>query len=164
MAVIKFPIPPEAAGYAMEDPNEVIAIKLDGGASRYRRDKINGAAKVSVRWSFDRTEYEFFRAFFRSTLGRGSAPFRIDLVVDFASPVEHLAYFVPGSVRLQEQRGHYYGVTAELEVTQNAIDETTQRDYVALYSYFGPDYATTFPPFEDRLNTMMNTTLPGDWP
>lgn len=160
MALTKFTIPPEATGYSMEDPNEVIAIKLDGGASRYRRDKLGGTSKVSVKWSFDREEYRYFRAFYRSLLGRGSQPFLIDLVIDLPDPIEHKAYFVPGTVRLQEQRGHYYGVTAELEAYPTELNETEEADFAALYGEFGSTYATDFPPVEDELNTQINTNLP----
>jgi hypothetical protein len=161
MALTKFIIPPEATGYSMEDPNEVIAIKLDGGASRYRRDKVGGTSRVTVKWSFDRDEYHYFRAFYRSLLGRGAQPFLIDLVIDLADPTEHTAYFVPGTVRLQEQRGHYYGVTAELEAYQTPLDETEELNFAALFSEFGATYATDFPPLEDVLNEVVNVQLPG---
>lgn len=161
MGLTKFTIPPESTGYAMEDPNEVVAIKLDGGASRYRRDKLGGTSKVSVKWSFDRDEYHYFRAFYRSLLGRGAQPFLIDLVIDLPDPIEHKAYFVPGTVRLQEQRGHYYGVTAELEAYPTNLSETDETNFAALFSEFGATYPTDFPPLEDELNALINTNLPG---
>jgi hypothetical protein len=157
----KFAIPPEATGYMMEDPAEVIAIKLDGGASRFRRDKIGGTAKVSVRWAFDRTDYNYFRQFYSSLLKRGSEPFLIDLVIDDATPTEHKAYFTPGTVRLAEQRGHYYGVTAELEAYPIVTDDAQEALEAAMISEFGFDWQTDFPPWEDMLNTEVNVTLPG---
>jgi hypothetical protein len=158
----KFSIPPDAAGYTTEDSAEVIAIKLDGGASRYRRDKTGSTSKVSVKWSFDREEYRYFRGFFNQLVQKGADPFLIDLVLDLPDPLEHRAYFVPGTVRLTEQRGHYYGVTAELEVYHTDTNTSDEAEFAGLYGAFGPDYATTFPPFDDQLNTLVNTTLPGD--
>ena len=157
----KFSIPPESSGYTMEDPAEVIAIKLDGGASRFRRDKIGSTSKVSVRWTFDREDYTYFRNFYHALLGRGSLPFLIDLVLDEASPTEHKCYFVPGTVRLAEQRGHYYGVTAELEAHPIVANlEEAARD-AAMVSEFGQDWRSAFPIWEDLLDTEVNGTLPG---
>lgn len=156
MSLTKFAFLPESAGYSVEDPNEVIAIKLDGGASRYRRDKLGSTSKVSVRWTFDREGYRYFRAFYRSLLERGSSPFLIDLVLDVEDPVEHQAYFVPGSVRLAEQRGHYYGVTAELEAYPTDINEADEIDLVFMYNNFGSNWQL----YEDQLDVLMNYTWP----
>lgn len=156
MALTKFIYPPESSGYTTEDPAEVITIKLDGGAPRYRRDKVGSTSKVSVRWVFDPTQYRYFRAFYHSLLGRGSEPFLIDLVLDYAEPTEHIAYFTPGTVRLAEQRGHYYGVTAELEAFPNPLDEELEIYYVFMINNFGDDWAFD----EDLLNTIVNTQWP----
>lgn len=156
MALTKFAYPPESSGYTTEDPAEVIAIKLDGGASRYRRDKIGSTSRVSVRWVFDPTQYRYFRAFYHSLLGRGSEPFLIDLVLDYAEPTEHKAYFVPGTVRLSEQRGHYYGVTVELEAYPTEVDTELEIGYVYMINNFGDNWAY----YEDQLNTIVNTSWP----
>lgn len=156
MALVKFAYPPESAGYTTEDPAEVIAIKLDGGASRYRRDKIGSTSKVSVRWSFDPIQYRYFRAFFHSLLERGSSPFLVDLVLDRSEPTEHKAYFVPGTVRLAEQRGHYYGVTAELEAYPTAVEPETEIDYVYMINEFGDNWMY----YTDQLDVLVNTSWP----
>lgn len=156
MALTKFVLPPESAGYSVEDPAEVIAIQLDGGAARYRRDKTGSTSKVMVKWSFDRQEYRYFRGFYLSLLGRGAQPFLIDLVLDYAEPVEHTAYFVPGSVRLQEQKGHYYGVTAELEAYPNELDSELEKNLVFMYNTLGPNWSL----FEDKLDHIVNDLWP----
>lgn len=156
MALVKFVLPPESAGYTMEDPAEVLAVKLDGGASRFRRDKLGSTSRVTVRWAFDPDQYRYFRAFYNSLLERGSSPFLIDLVLDYAEPVEHKAYFVPGSVRLQEQRGFYYGVAAELEAYPAPIDSNLEIDLVWMFNEFGSNWKYG----EDRLNNIVNI----DWP
>lgn len=156
MALTKFIYPPESSGYTTEDPAEVITTKLDGGASRYRRDKIGSTSRVSVRWVFDPIQYRYFRAFYHSFLGRGSEPFLIDLVLDYAEPTEHKSYFVPGTVRLAEQKGHYYGVTAELEAYPTEVDTEVEIDYVYLINEFGDSW----PYGEDQLNIIVNTMWP----
>lgn len=158
----KFTIPPDAAGYSIEDPAEVVAIKLDGGASRYRRDRTGSTSKITVKWSFDREEYRYFRGFLNQLVNKGADPFLIDLVLDLPDPLEHKAYFVPGTVRLTEQRGHYYGVTAELEAYPTNVDAGGEAEFAVLYGIFGPSYAVDFPLFEDQVDILVNTTLPGD--
>lgn len=164
MALTKFVYIPDASGYVVEDAAaDVIAIKLDGGASRYRRDRIGSNSKVSVRWTFDPDEYRYFRAFYRFLTEKGAKPFRIDLVLDTQFPEEHVAHFVPGTVRLQEQRGHMYSVTAELEVKPTAFEnEEDELNLAALYSALGPNYATTFPPLENTFDQLINVQIPGD--
>lgn len=156
MALTKFIYPPESSGYSTEDPAEVISIKLDGGAPRYRRDKTGSTYKVSVRWVFDQVQYRYFRAFFNVFINRGADPFLIDLILDYAEPTEHKAYFVPGTIRLTEQRGHYYGVTAELDAYPNELDEELETDFVYMVNEFGDNWQYD----EDVLNTIVNL----DWP
>lgn len=164
MPLLKFPFVPDSSGYSVEDAAaDVIAVKLDGGASRYRRDRIGSNSKVSVRWTFDPEEYRYFRAFYRLLTDKGAKPFLVDLVLDTEFPEEHTAHFVPGTVRLQEQKGHGYFVTAELEVEPTVYEDEAQEIQKALlFTLFGKDYASAFPPIEDQLNTVVNIELPGD--
>lgn len=162
MALLKFAYIPDASGYTVEDAAaDVIAIQLDGGASRYRRDRIGSYSMVNVRWTLDPDEYRYFRSFYRFALEKGAKPFLVDLVLDTQFPQEHEAHFVPGSVRLQEQKGHAYFVTAQLEVKPTVFeDEAAELYNVVLYSLLGPEYETLFPPIEDDLNTIVNIQLP----
>lgn len=165
MAIIKFAYIPDASGYVVEDAAaDVIAIKLDGGASRYRRDRIGSNSKVSVRWTLDPSEYRYFRMFYRFLTDKGAKPFLIDLVLDTEFPAEHTAHFIPGSVRLQEQRGQAYIVSAELEVEPTVIEnEDEERAAAILFSIFGPSYEEDFPPVESKLDVVVNLHLPGDF-
>lgn len=156
MSLVKFRYSPESASYAVEDPAEVVLVKLDGGAGRYRRDKLNSSSHVTVRWLFGREEYRYFRAFYRSLLGRGSDPFLIDLIIDYAEMTEYTAHFVPGSVHLSEQMGFSYIVTAQLEVTSLLVDDDTEVYYVYMINEFGEGWQSN----EDDLNTIVNSDLP----
>lgn len=115
MPLPKFILLPESSSYSVEAPKETLSIKLDGGASRFRVDNTRNFYKVSVKWVFDAVEYRYWRGFFRMVLGSGALPFTLDLITIRPSPEEHVVQIIPGTVRLQEQRGTYYGVTAELE-------------------------------------------------
>lgn len=163
MALIKFAYIPDSASYSVEDAAaDVIAIKLDGGASRFRRDRIGSNSNVTVRWTLDPGGYRYFRAFYRFLTEKGAKPFLIDLVIDTQFPKEHTAHFVPGSVRLQEQKGHAYIVAAELEAQPTVFEnEEAELTLATLYSLFGEDYASTFPPIEDQLNSLTNYLIPG---
>lgn len=158
----KFNIPPSPMGYNFQDPSEVIAIELDGGPSRLRRDKLNSRSSVNVQWSLNREGYLYLQNFYRTTTNFGSLPFQIDLVTDYSESTEHTVYFIPGTVRLQEQTGHKYVVVASLEVTQLTIDEQTEADLVYLFTEFGSSYPEDFPVFESNLDIIINQTIPGD--
>lgn len=164
MALLKFAYIPDASGYTVEDAAaDVIAIQLDGGASRYRRDRIGSYSMVNVRWTLDPEEYRYFRSFYRFAVEKGAKPFLVDLVLDTQFPQEHEAHFVPGSVRLQEQKGHAYFVSAQLEVKPTVFeDEGAELAMAVLFSAFGSDYTTAFPLFEDQLDVLMNIEIPAD--
>lgn len=158
----KLILPPNNSSYSVTDGKEVVSVALDGGAGRYRRDIIGASSAVSVQWVCDRGEYEYLRAFYRSLLGKGALPFLIDLILDDPLPVEHKAYFVPGSMVLTGQRGLSYYVSAQLEVEPAEVDDVAEADFAAIYSIFGSNWQTVFPPLEDDFNEIINIQLPAD--
>lgn len=161
-ALTKLILRPDNSSYSVTDGKEVVSTALDGGAGRYRRDILGATSSVNVQWVCDREDYHYIRAFYRSLLGKGAKPFLIDLVLDDPLPVEHKAYFVPGSMTLTSQRGLSYIVQAQLEVEPAEIDDVYETFFAAVYSNFGPDWRNTFPAFEDSFNVMVNTTIPED--
>jgi len=152
----KFQIPPDSAGYSVTDGKEVIAIQLDGGAARYRRDILNANSKVTCQWSFDRDEYQYMRSFYKTATSNGSLPFLIDLALDEPTLTEHQAYFVPGSVMLREQRGHLYVVSAELDVKPIPRDAAYDEGVVMIWSNYAPEPAV----FLNALEQLVNVDLP----
>lgn len=120
-----FVIPPDQSGYTFKDGIEVLAAKLDGGASRYRQDIANASKSVAVRWTLTSSDYEYFRDFFTNSTKNGALPFTIDLLIDTLNLEIWKAYFVPGSVRLQSVSGHRLIVVAELEITKVLKSEVT---------------------------------------
>jgi hypothetical protein len=152
----KFQILPDSTGYSVTDGKEVISIQLDGGASRYRRDILNANSKVTCQWSFDRDEYQYMRAFYKTTTSNGSIPFLIDLILDESALTEHQAYFVPGSMALREQRGHLYLVSAELDVKPIPRDVLYDESLVMIWSNYYPDPLV----FLNALEQLVNVDLP----
>jgi hypothetical protein len=112
---IKFPIPPDEAGYSFNDGQEVFAIATEGGPARYRKDIIDSTTRVTVKWIVGQDDYTYLRSFYRA-LSNGAVSFTIDLILDDSIPQTKTAYFVPGSMKLDSQSGYSYNVSAELEV------------------------------------------------
>jgi hypothetical protein len=134
----KLALIPDAPGYSDKAPDEVISVMLDGGASRFRRDKINARKMVTLSWTLNPLEYRYFMAFFTTAVKRGALPFLCDLVSeDGTEPVEHECNFVPGSVGLSSQSGLTYVMSAQLEVKPIEHDEAVDSSLVLLYGLYG---------------------------
>ena len=112
----KFLILPERSSYAVTDGTTFLQTKLDGGASRFRRDKLDVARIVDISWMFDPNEYLYFTAFYNTVLADGSLPFTLDLILDHPYAEEHEAHFVQDTKKLSGQSGLRYNVTCQLEV------------------------------------------------
>ncbi len=158
MSLTKFIIAPDNSSYSVTDGKEVVSVALDGGAGRYRRDILGASSVVNVQWVCSREEFHYIRAFFRSLTGKGSSPFAIDLILDDPLPVEHKAYFIPGSMTLTGQKGLSYYVTAQLEVEPVDVDADAEIDYVIMVNEFGSE--SIMLRSEDILNELVNVLWP----
>lgn len=138
MPLTKMQLPPSYAGYSAQDGEDTAAIKLDGGRSRYRLGVIVASKKVDVQWTITPAQFEYLRAFYNAVAKRGSLPFLIDLQIDKPDPIEHQAYFVPGTMK-HTSPGGYFVVNASLEVVPNAVDEAYDESLVVLIGSFGFD-------------------------
>lgn len=116
-------IPPDQDGYTLKDGDEVISVKLDGGASRRRLDVLGATVTITATWTTDRRGYEYLRSFFNTGSRRGSVAFYVDLILDLATLTTHTAYFIPGTFSLVSQKGFSYTVQANLEVKRTPPDE-----------------------------------------
>lgn len=161
MSISKFIIPPDNSSYAVSDGKEVVSTKLDGGASRYRRDILGATSTVDVVWILGPDEYKYLRSFYRALCVTGSRPFLIDLILDEPTLTEHKAYFIPASVRLTGQKGLTYWVSAQLEVYPAEMDMQAEADFAAIYGEFGKNWQNDFPIFENSLDLLTNIEIPG---
>lgn len=160
MALTKFIYPPESSSYAVKDGVDVVSVQLQGGAGRYRKDVLGSSSTVDCSWIFDTYRYKYFRAFYRSVTEKGATPFSIDLLLDEPTLTEHKAYFIPGSVSLNQTSGGVFFVSCQLEVTPIAADEAADIEYVTLLNSIHPVNPSQFPYLEDIVNTIINTNLP----
>jgi hypothetical protein len=110
----KIVVSPEQSDYSFTDGEEVVAIPVEGGAARYRKDIINSHIRVRASWVLDPPGYHYIRAFYRATQN-GGLPFLIDLIVNSSTLTQHTAYFLPGTMSLSSKEGNIYHVSAELE-------------------------------------------------
>lgn len=152
----KLTLVPSSEGYSATDGFTVVSNKLDGGASRYRLDMLDAWASVDVTWTCNPEQFEYLRFFYRSITKTGSIPFTVDLAMDRPELTTHDAYFVPGSFRTTGVEGLLFTVSAQLEVKPLPITNEAALTY--LYTTFSSP--TAFTSFEDRLNTVVNTSLP----
>ena len=133
MSLSTFKINPESASYSVKDGMSFVGVQLDGGQSRFRKDKIGSARIVDVQWSFDRNEYLYFTSFYNTTIDEGSLSFNIYLILDDPIPVLHQVHFVSDTKKLSSQTGHSYRVSAQLEEIPVPIDDVLNAARVAAY-------------------------------
>jgi hypothetical protein len=167
----KLIIPPDQNGYGFVDPEEVLMVRLEGGASKFRRDILNSNFRLNVQWTLNSAEYTYFRTFYNTIITRGSDPFLLDLYVDDGDNLtEHQCYFIPGSTGLKNQNGKSFIVSATLEVhpiarplqnnvaAKNYQYAISEIDITNLYSFFG-DYSQQQ---VDIIDNLINVEIPAD--
>jgi hypothetical protein len=111
---------PQSAGYAVDFGNQVLATKLDGGASRYKQDILGAAHIVDVTWLCTPQAYNYLMAFWRTAISNGLFPFQLDMMLDTASFITYQCRFIPGTLKLMGITGITYTVKAQLEVVPNS--------------------------------------------
>jgi len=132
MALETFLIPPDQAGYAVEDGDTFVMVQLEGGLSKVRRDVLGAARIVDVTWIFDRNTYRYFTAFYETVLAQGSLPFYMDLILDHPIPATYECRFYPNK-KLSEQKGLAYTVQAKLEALPPAANASLDNSIVDAY-------------------------------
>lgn len=140
MTLPKFPIPPDSTDYVLQNGEEVIEIEVEGGKARRRRDYLSKPSSLRVFWIFEQAEYQYFKAFFNSSLKKGSLPFLMDLIVDNPYLQEHTVSIKSGSLTMSDPLGLSIRVEAELEVQlpiQLGFDE------MILFLWDKPDFLNT---------------------
>lgn len=110
---------PVRDSYTFTPAYNTIETKLDGGASRIRRDKINGNQTITPTWILNKGQYTAVMGFFRERVQHGSRPFRMNLLTDVAFVMPYVCRVVGGCPKLVQQSGDAYFVSGTLEVTPN---------------------------------------------
>lgn len=128
----KLLVNPALSGFSVKFGSNVLHTKLDGGASRFRLDKIGSAHEVSVQWTLEAQAYDYLMAFYRTEIAYGSLPFTIDLVaVDGSALGTYTARLMPGTLTLTGYLGNLYQVSATLEITPAAVNESADQAMIA---------------------------------
>lgn len=112
----KLKLRPNRDSYSVSDGTTFKQTRLEGGASRFRRDLLGAARTVDVSWLLDPSQYRYFTAFYNTTLKDGSESFKIDLLLDNPRLTEHVAHFIQDTKKLDGQSGLGHTVSAQLEV------------------------------------------------
>lgn len=112
---------PEQDGYTVTRGKEAIAIRLDGGPSRVRRDSLGMPHEVAVRLLCDETNFAGVTGFLRERVRSRTRYFRMPLLLDVPVVVPYLARVLDGPEVLESTRGLTFVVRATLEVIQNPI-------------------------------------------
>lgn len=157
MILPKLLLRPDSQGYSVQDGEDVIAIELDGGAGRYIRDKWGSTSRVAVTWTLLPAQHQYLRAFYNTTIAKGSLPFLCDLILDDPSPIEHVCRIVPKTMSLGNQQGFAYISSCTFEVEPIAADGETDEALVMLYGEYGEDAYSIL----NLLEKLVNVDLPG---
>lgn len=114
-------------GYSLDDGDAVLRAKVSSGPSRMRLDMLDAPMAVAVALVLEPQEFNYWRAFHRTTIARGSLPFLMDLMIDSPDVAEYQVQIVPGSVKTGVQ-GTAHLVQMELEVSMSETPPTADYD------------------------------------
>ena len=153
MTIPTLALVPDSSGFSANVGDGVLSVKLDGGASRYRRNYIGSTYDVKASWILNRQEYAYMKAFFRTACNDGATPFYIKMIFedDYLKPYK--AYWKPKTFSLNNsEAGEVFYVSAELEVFPNPDAANDDEILIAFEGKFNES--------EDELNTITNYDLP----
>ncbi len=151
---------PNQASYSIDTRQETIAIPLEGGTSRYRKDIIDAGTRANVSWILNTTEYADFREFYKLTTSAGTTSFKIDLAINYGTLEEYDARIIPDSLSTSRYADGFFNVQAQLELNAKARDTDADLIALVLVPEYGENYATLFPPDENDIDIIINTDFP----
>lgn len=124
----KLQLLPDSSSYNVKFGEGNIATRLNGGASRVRKDTVDNVHSINVGFNLSKEQYQYIMAFYRHITKRGALPFLMDLITDDGTPLTHKVQIVPNTFQLSEQAGHRYGIsfTVEAEPLSEHAESDTQ--------------------------------------
>lgn len=125
------PLPPDQNSYQVQDGQTTIAVKLDGGGSRVRSDQLGAAFTITCQWTLNLKNFNYIRAFYRTSVNFGALPFFLALMLDSGGMQTYLCRFMPGTFNLVSQSGATWVVGATLEAMPDASLTTTDAAIIA---------------------------------
>lgn len=155
----KLYLTPKSEGYGINRSNEdVLSVKLAGGSSRQRLDKIGSASNISVGWKVDENGYQYLVAFFNTIAKNGSLPFLCDLLFDRPYLTEHTCRYVAGSFSLNSTTAYVFECSAKFEVLPQTIDTDFEQSFINFYQVYGPWTSDAINLFAQ----LVTVTMPGN--
>lgn len=151
---------PNQASYSIDTRQETIAIPLEGGTSRYRKDIIDAGTIANVSWILNTTEYADFREFYKLTTSAGTTSFKVDLAINSTTVEEYDARIIPDSLSTSRYGDGFFNVQAQLELEAKTRDPDADLARAVLYPIYGANYATLFPVDENAIDIIINTDFP----
>ena len=143
-------------GYSFQDAESVLRAKLGAGPSRQRLDMLGAPVEVEIGLILTATAFQYWRAFYRTTIAEGALPFLIDLLIDGPDLTECEARIIPGTSGLGRRSGDAHFVSMRLEVKMAATDSAFDAALVALFGAYGDDA----PAFLNLLAELVNSDFP----
>lgn len=127
-------LPPDQANYQATPNPTAISTQLDGGASRFRADKLGASITLTVQWTLNKKNYAYLCAFYRQ-LNFGADPFIVGLFIDSGDIQDYTCHFLPGTFQLNSQMGQTWVVQATIEAMADSSYYTNDATIVTA----GPD-------------------------
>jgi len=142
MALATLLLAPDQDSYTIDDGDEIIATKVDGGPPKMRRNFLGSYYDVTVQWTLNPDQYQYLRAFY-NYVNKGADEFYLDLLLETGELRTHVCRFKAGTFKTQSVKGYSFRVKCTLEVAPN--DEGL--DYADIVStYAEPPYVAPDPP------------------
>lgn len=129
----KLQLLPDSSPYNVKFGEGNILTRLNGGASRVRKDTVDNVHSINVGFNLNKEQYQYIMAFYRHITKRGALPFLMDLITDEGSPQTHKVQIVPNTFQLTEQAGHRYGITFTVEA--EPLNEHAESDTQLIANY-----------------------------
>lgn len=115
------PFTPENTSYNVTFGCATTRTVVMSGPAKYRKSFVNAPTVFDVQWLFNAAQFKQFMNYYRKTLREGSLLASVNLIgynsdsTGGGPVVRRDVHFVPGSLKIVQQRGHAYIVTAQLE-------------------------------------------------
>lgn len=129
----KLQLLPDSSSYNVKFGDGNISTKLNGGASRVRKDSVDNVHSINVGFNLNKEQYQYIMAFYRHITKRGALPFLMDLITDEGNPQTHKVQIVPNTFQLTEQSGHKYTISFTIEA--EPLTEHAESDNQLIANY-----------------------------
>lgn len=150
---------PSQASYSEEKGSTTLRAKVNSGPTRVRADVEGNVALVDIQWRVGPRMLGYLQAFYWTKTLEGSLPFRIDLHLDAAGAVPHVAFFVPGTFGLSGVDGMTHTVRAQVEAQPMATDAEYDAAILMTYDLYADEGGEVYSSLEELVNVTMPMAL-----